>query len=202
MRSKLKIFNVVMTVFLGLIICAFGISNESLFAQTLKVGQVFRLDGVDLAGNKFVEIWEISGKAQLHTQSHETYLVTEVSGDLDHGIFLGRWSKEGDLFFYSGFGNESLVFANGEVGTYWEYDEDGSRISAEIIATGLTVEVPAGIYYDCILIEKHSINGPIPSLPWYEWVKPGLFIVQWLDFYVDENAPVWWQLTSIEKVKQ
>jgi hypothetical protein len=161
---------------------------------------VLLLNGIDQAGNSYQEKWEITGSAKLPATSQKSCLILEVSGDLDQGVFLGTWSKD-EFYFYAGLGNETIVFPNGNVGTYWEYNEDGSRISAEIISTDETVTVPSGIYCGCVLVEKHRISGTSPSPPWYEWWKPGFFIVKWTDYYAP-NGPVEWELTSVEKVKK
>jgi hypothetical protein len=101
----------------------------------------------------------------------------EVSGDLDQGSFLLSWSKHNTEAYMYGVGIEAIALPKGDVGTYWEYDEGGSRISAEIIATGVTVVVPSGSYSECVLVEKHNITGGSSSPPWFEYWKPGFFLV-------------------------
>lgn len=107
----------------------------------------------------------------------------EVSGDLDQGSFLLSWSKHNTEAYMYGDGIEAISRPKGEVGTYWECDEGGSRISAEIIATGVTVVVPSGSYSECVLVEKHNITGGSSSPHWFEYWKPEFFLMASLSLF-------------------
>ena len=197
-RKKAAVFS------LGIMLLMFGITQNNVIAdsstKSLKVGQVLIFQGVDAAGTTYQEKWVVSGTARLPAATQKNYLLMEVSGDLDQGIFLLSWSKHNtEAYMYGGFGIEAIALPEGEVGTYWEYDEGGSRISAEIIETGVTVVVPSGSYSECVLVEKHNITGGSSSPPWFEYFKPGFFLVKWTDYYARENAPVEWELISVER---
>jgi len=61
-----------------------------------------------------------------------------------------------------------------------------------------TVDVPEGTFTDCIKIHKHGFDTTHPQTDWYEWIKPGFFMVKWFDYWIDETnaAPIVYELKS------
>lgn len=94
-------------------------------------------------------------------------------------------------------GTETLDWQNGPTGTTWTVDYGyGDSNTAEIVAIE-TVTVPAGTFTDCIKIHKYDHNEDID---WYEWVKPGLFMIKWVDYFNNSSnaEPTVYELQSWE----
>ena len=165
----------------------------------LKVGMVLTLEGVDAAGALYEQIFWVSGRAFLPFTEGKHFKVIEIFGGDEASMLLGRWDNNGDFYIYAAGGWEEASFVNGPVGSTFQYQEpDGSVIAGTVVSVGETVVVPAGTFYDCVQTEKHDVTGPVPSPPWIEWVKPGLFIVKWVDWWVPSAAPIEWELVSVE----
>ena len=173
--------------------------EESPNPNKLKVGMVLTLEGVDAAGALYEQIFWVSGRASLPFLERKQFKVIEIFGGDEASMLLGRWDNNGDFYIYAAGGWEEASFVNGPVGSTFQYQEpDGSVIAGTVVSVGETVVVPAGTFYDCVQTEKRDVTGPVPSPPWIEWVKPGLFIVKWIDWWVPNAAPIEWELVSIE----
>ena len=159
----------------------------------LKVGMLLTLEGVDALGASHEENFWVAGRAFLPFTEGRHFQVMEHFGDDDVGMWIGKWDRQGNYHFYSS-GSEITTFLNGPVGTTFQYGD----IEGEVVSVGETVTVPAGTFYDCVQVEKHDIDG---SPPWIEWWKPGFFIVKWTDWWVPEDAPVEWELVSVERMR-
>jgi hypothetical protein len=152
------------------------------------------LEGVDAAGALYEESFWVSGRAFLPFTERKHFQVLELFEDDEVDMLLGKWDRQGNYHLYSS-GSELTAFLNGPVGTTFQYGD----IEGEIVSVGETVTVPAGTFYDCVQVEKHDIGG---SPPWIEWWKPGFFFVKWTDWYVpEEDAPVEWELVSVERIR-
>jgi hypothetical protein len=89
---------------------------------------------------------------------------------------------------------ESQEFFRGTVGTVITNAEN-VRIAIEAVET---VTVPAGTFTNCLKQHKTQLYTSDSNPNWYEWIKPGLGMVKWVDYYVDppNAAPVVYQLQS------
>jgi hypothetical protein len=98
---------------------------------------------------------------------------------------------------------ESLEFRIAPPGSTWtNYNYEGQwnlKVTVEAIES---VTVLAGTFANCYKFRKQALNYPGPELPeWYEWVKPGLGLVKWIDHWVpaSESPPVVHQLQSLSQ---
>lgn len=76
-------------------------------------------------------------------------------------------------------GQEFIDWQSGPVGTSWIVDYGGGDSNLAEIVSIETVNVPAGTFTDCIKVRKSGLNPGDPV--WEEWVKPGFFMVKWVD---------------------
>lgn len=91
-------------------------------------------------------------------------------------------------------GNEFLDWQKAPVGTTWTVDYGGGDSNTVEIVAIETVHVPAGTFTDCIKIQKRNQNE---AIEWHEWIKPGFFMVKWIDGVGGTNeAPVVYELQS------
>jgi hypothetical protein len=164
----------------------------------LKVGMVLTLEGVDAAGALYEQNLWVAGRVFLPFTEGKHFKLVEFFGDDEAFGVLGKWDHNGDLYRYEVGGSEVAVFVNGPVGSKFQYHDPDGTVEATVVSVGETVVVPAGTFYDCVQVEKHDVAGPVPSPPWIEWWKPGLFIVKWIDWWVPTAAPVEWELVSVE----
>ena len=65
------------------------------------------------------------------------------------------------------------------------WKSDGDEIESTILAIE-NVTVPAGTFTGCLKI-RHRCTSCSGSADWIEWVKPGFFMVKWVDYW-DDNA--------------
>ncbi len=85
-----------------------------------------------------------------------------------------------------------MLWQQAPVGTTWSHVEsDGDEIESKILAIE-KVTVPAGTFTGCLKI-RHRCTNCSGSADWIEWVKPGFFMVKWVDYW-DDNAPVTYKL--------
>jgi hypothetical protein len=117
-----------------------------------------------------------------------------VTGGVSGGIMLMRSDDRGvwivdDPNTVMASHTESQVFIRGTVGTVITNAEN-VRIAIEAIET---VTVPAGTFTNCLKQHKTQLGTSDYNPNWYEWIKPGLGMVKWVDYYTDA-APVVYQL--------
>lgn len=93
---------------------------------------------------------------------------------------------------------EFLDWRKGTTGTTWTVDYGGGDSNDAEIASIETVNVPAGTFTECIKIHKHGLNTAHPKPDWYEWIKPGFFMVRWVDYWEDNTnaTPIVYELQS------
>jgi hypothetical protein len=70
-----------------------------------------------------------------------------------------------------------------EVGTAWTNTSGSGERKVTTIEAYETVVVPAGTFHNCIKYHKENLDTLDPTPEWYEWYKPGLFMVKWVDYW-------------------
>jgi hypothetical protein len=96
---------------------------------------------------------------------------------------------------------EELGWTNGPVGTSWTiYECNGEIRVRTLVSTNETLAVPAGVFTGCLCFSNRCVN--CSGVPWpyyFEYVKPGFGMVQWVDYWVEDTnaAPFYYKLQSI-----
>ena len=80
------------------------------------------------------------------------------------------------MYILAGPAQEDKDWQNLPVGSVWTNGSVEIRVEAVE-----PVSVPAGVFADCIKFKKHEL-GAAEEDAWYEWVKPGLLMVKWVDY--------------------
>jgi hypothetical protein len=124
----------------------------------------------------------------------EIYSGSQPEGSLDNTLLFFR-STDHAIYGLVWPGQEEPGWKDGPIGTTWTNVLEGS---VETLETNETVVVPAGTFTDCLKYRKSDAQNPQPQNTWYEWVKPGFFMVKWMDYYLSNQsaAPVVYQLQS------
>ena len=124
--------------------------------------------------------------------SSDHYQGSPPAGSSENKTHLLR-STDKAMYGFESVGAEYVAWQNAPLGTTWT---NGSEV--RLIVTNETITVPAGTFTGCIKFQSTDTSAPPPFNTWYEWVKPGLFMVKWIDYYVDETnaTPVVYQLQS------
>jgi hypothetical protein len=127
------------------------------------------------------------------TQDWEGEMPVGANDEAESGFIR---STDSAMYLFDHFtGNEIRDWQNAPTGTTWTVDYGyGDSNTAEIVAIE-TVVVPAGTFPGCIKIHKYDHNEDID---WYEWVKPGFFMVKWVDHFNNEStaSPAVYELHS------
>jgi hypothetical protein len=155
------------------------------------IGQTFTFNAKDAANHTWVQSIVISGLMVIPPT--KIYYAVDTAGGGRYETTIVRSTSTG-LYQYGGSGREYLLWQKTPVGTTWTYtDSEGRTIERKIEAVE-TVTVPAGTYTECLKIHHRCTNCP-GTTDRNEWVKPGFFLVKWIDYGAD-NAPVVYQLKS------
>ena len=173
----------------------------------LPVGRTFVYGVSNALGETWTEEFAVVANARFPAMSND-YQLLVVSQHWDGEMPSGASDEPGSVFIRStdtgGYvlnhlsGTEILGgWRQAPVGTTYAYvDEDGDpRVTT--LETNEMIVVPAGAFENCL--KFHNISPGDTSVPtWDEWVKPGFFLVKWVDYHVDPSnaAPVVYQLES------
>jgi len=161
------------------------------------IGATFTYNARDNIGNTWTEKMSVSGFMVIGVAIPPTKAYCEI--DTSEGTeseTISMRSTSTSVYQYAGFGREYVVWQNSGVGTTWSYtDLKGHTIQRTIEAIE-TVTVPAGTYDGCLRFKNQCISCADAHPYWYEWVKPGFTMVQWKDYWVDQNGPVVYKLKS------
>ena len=170
----------------------------------IPAGRTFVYSVSNALGQVWTETFSMTAEAHFPSQSNDYQLVVitkEWDGEMPVGTddeIEGAFIRSTDTSMYlldHLTGNEIRDWRNAPIGTTWIVDYGGGDSNlAEIVAIE-TVNVPAGTFTDCIKIHKSGLNPGDPD--WEEWVKPGFFMVKWIDGVGGTNeAPVVYELQS------
>ena len=164
-------------------------------------GRTFTYSVSNALGETWTETIRMAGMASIVT-APDNYFLADVRelyvGPAPEGcpgdeVWIGR-STEQALFGFAGVGREFLVWQNAPIGTTWTNGTD-----VMTIVTNEHVTVPAGVFSNCIAIAREDTSEPPPYNRLVEWVKPGLFMVRWVDYFATPGTahlPVVYTLTS------
>ncbi len=160
----------------------------------LKVGQEAVFNVRNNAGQTWQQTWKVSGMTVIPPT--RIYYAIDILEDKPGKLRMsaGR-STTTALFGYHGFGREVISLQNGPVGTTWTWTADNGEIRVATIEAIETVTVPAGTYQGCLKVHKICTNCDEVT-DWYEWVKPGFFLVKTVDYSEDDYAPLTYELKS------
>jgi hypothetical protein len=96
--------------------------------------------------------------------------------------------------------SESLEFRIAPAGSTWtNYNYEGQWTLKVTVDAIENVTVPAGTFANCYKYHKQALDySGTERAEWYEWIKPGLGLVKWVDYWMDasENPPVVHELQS------
>jgi len=127
------------------------------------------------------------------TNEYTFALVSDPSGT--NGFFIR--STDRALYMSPNSSNEQLKWTNGPVGTSWTYQDSSGNIVSTILSTTATVSVPAGTYNNC-LVFSNRCAACSDSTPYFiEYVKPGVGLVYWQDYWGVSSPPNIYRLQSI-----
>jgi hypothetical protein len=193
MRKDLY-YSVMAMVFMLLLLNSEGYSAEKFIP--VHAGQTFTYSVKDGIGNTARHVMRISGTTNIPCLNKNYFLVdmkyTYQGVPLDNAAFFNFRSTLTKVFVYDGFCKEHLKWQQAPVGTTWSYVElEGDEIENTILAIE-NVTVPAGTFKGCLKIE-HRCTNCSGDARWIEWAKPGFFMVQWVDYWAD-NQPVTYKL--------
>ena len=101
-------------------------------------------------------------------------------------------------FFISGNAmEEQLKWTNGPVGTSWTYYDSSGPIVSTILSTTASVTVPAGTFDNCLIFSNRCAFCSDSTPYFIEYVKPGLGLVYWQDYWGVSSPPEVYRLQSI-----
>ncbi len=163
----------------------------------MDLGQTFTYNAKDNIGNTWQQKMSVSGLMVIGVAIPPTkaYCELDTSEGTESSTISVR-STSTSVYEYVGFGREYVVWQNGGVGTTWSYtDPKGRTIEMKIEAIE-TVTVPAGTYDGCLRFKKQCTSCADPNAYEFDWVKPGFMLVQWKDYWVEQNGPVTYKLKS------
>ena len=195
MRKSLYCLIIAM-VFTLLLLNSEGYAAEKLIP--VHAGQTFSFSVKDGIGNTATQVLYISGTTNIPCLN-KTYFSGDVilkhqGVPLDNAEFFNFRSTLTKVFVYDGFCKEHMLWQQAPVGTTWSHVEsEGDEIESKILAIE-NVTVPAGTFTGCLKI-RHRCTNCSGSADWIEWVKPGFFMVKWVDYW-DDNPPVTYRLTK------
>lgn len=165
----------------------------------LPVGRTYTYSVSNALGQAWTETVQVIGMASIMSAT-DNYAVIDVrehyTGDPPVGLpedelWVGR-STDRQVLGLGGVGSEFLIWQDAPIGTAWTNGNDVSTI-----VTNETVQVPAGTFTGCIRIRRIDTGESAPYNSLDEWIKPGLFMVKWVDYFGDPTAvPVVYTLTS------
>ena len=100
---------------------------------------------------------------------------------MEDAMFFGR-STDNAVYILAALGSEYLGWRDDPIGTTWT---NGTEV--RMIETNETVTVPAGTFTGCLKFKNTETSAPPPNT-WEEWVKPGFFMVKWVDHSPDPRV--------------
>ena len=101
-------------------------------------------------------------------------------------------SSDRAMYGFQSVGSEQMDWQDAPMGTTWTNGTEVVTLEAKE-----TVTVPAGTFTGCLKFTKTDTSIPPPNT-WREWVKPGFFMVKWMDSNTgnENDIPVVYQLES------
>lgn len=180
--------------------------TNGLFVNT-PVGRTYIYAASNALGQTWTEEIAVKGDVYLPHMSNSYRIVTiehKWDSTFPEGAFFGtqtvfmRSTDESSFFIDQSMTEDVLDWKKGGAGEAWAFN-DGSGISnsVEIVAIE-AVNVAAGSFTDCIKLHNQAHDTGDPQAEWYEWIKPGLFMVKWVDYWIENTnaAPVIYELQS------
>lgn len=192
---------------MGLAILALAFTQRTATAQergasVFQIGTVVTMHGVELVGDQWIpfkQYMKCAGRVILPETQANMYYFFEYWGR-DSGTMVMRMTPQGDMLAYSR-GNETKMFVNAPVGTSWEMTdpEGGQTIRGEIVADGITLELPTGaVYNDVVRMNLYCMSCA---------AEPVLLESHWLSREVgfevlikqEQDPPFWEWLVSVTR---
>jgi hypothetical protein len=128
-----------------------------------------------------------------HTNQYTFSLVSDPSGT---NAYFVR-STDRTVYVSPNGAAEQLKWTNGPVGTSWTYQDSAGEIVSTILSTSATVSVPAGTYNNCLIFSNRCASCSDSTPYFIEYVKPGVGLVYWQDYWGVDNPPNIYRLQSI-----
>lgn len=146
--------------------------------------------------NALGQIWseDISVVAQTHfpamTNNYQLLVMSEQwDGEMPEGaddetdMVLIRSSDSTAYFLDPINMGEGKGWRLAPVGTTWTNTNEYGERDVTTIEAIENVTVPAGTFTDCIKFHNECLDATDPDPMWDEWIKPGLFVVKWVDYW-------------------
>jgi len=134
------------------------------------------------------------GVLSVPSQSNQ-YAFASVSSPSETSAYFFR-STDQACFITPNGDNEQLRWTNAPVGTTFTFRDKAGVETSTILSTSATVAVPAGTFDNCLVFSNRCPNCSDAHPYWIEYVKPGMGLVYWLNWGVD-NPPDVYQLQSV-----
>jgi hypothetical protein len=118
------------------------------------------------------------------------------------GLGLLRSTDSASISFDTCSLAEVLNWQLGPVGSTWTNFNYKCQYTRKVTIDAIeTITVGAGTFTSCYKFHKQILSGssaPRPEL--YEWVKPGIGLVKWVDYWTDNGPDVyelqWWTVPT------
>lgn len=158
----------------------------------MPVGRTFTLGISNALGQTWTEELSVVAKATFPVMTNDYQLLVfseQWDGEIpeganeDAGMVLVRSTGATSYSLDPMNMQEEEGWRLAAVGTAWtNIDEYGERVVTTIEAIE-SVTVPAGTFTDCLKFHNVSLDASDPDPMWDEWIKPGFFMVKWIDYW-------------------
>ena len=169
----------------------------------LPVGRTFTYAVSNALGEAWTETLTIIAEANFPVMTNDYQLIVvkqdwegEMPAEATDEVVSGYLRSTDTAMYQLDYlnGNEFLDWQEASTGTIWTVDYGNGDSNTVEVAAIETVHVPAGTFTDCIKFIKHDHNADVV---WHEWIKPGFFMVKWIDGVGGSNAsPTVYELQS------
>jgi hypothetical protein len=187
----------------ALLLACLAVSVQAAQLFPLQTGQWMEFDKIDNQGHTWtVRMMVFEAKTmdngKQYFRAQELYYDPYGIEPETFGEFYLR-STETEIYFYNPAvlpDKEILVFLKGEVGDYWDHQEEDNEghlytVRKEILSTNDLIPLPYGGTYAAYKYRQYNLddlaNYPTPTRYDLEWVAPGLGYVQEEDHWFDST---------------